>query len=210
MADVVVWAALFPFMSDSSPALGELCSLFPVVHRSSFHTATPDLLQSFLLRSFLLPSYPAAGVETLPSLCFPGEWKCVKTWFDRGALVHGFQSAAQKVLQGKGLQGMKSYMQRQPGPQSSQSRETAPCNSSPAEVLAGSLGSRLDSKLLVENIKKEKGRTHLEMLLPNFTPQETCSSCLVFQKVYFFFPLNRCTNTFCTCAHQSDILSYPH
>lgn len=83
VADVVVWAALYPFMSDSSLALGE--------------------------------------------------WKCVKTWFDRGALMHSFQSAAQKVLQGKGLQGMKSYMQRQPAPQSSQSRETAPRNSSPAE-----------------------------------------------------------------------------
>lgn len=75
-----------------------------------------------------------------PRFAFSGEWKCVKTWFDRGALMHSFQSAAQKVLQGKGLQGMKSYMQRQPAPQSSQSRETAPRNSSPAEVLAGSLG----------------------------------------------------------------------
>uniref|UniRef100_A0A7N6BY45 Methionine--tRNA ligase, cytoplasmic n=1 Tax=Anabas testudineus TaxID=64144 RepID=A0A7N6BY45_ANATE len=36
------------------------------------------------------------------------------------------QSAAQKVLQGKGLQGMKSYMQRQPAPHSNQCRETQP------------------------------------------------------------------------------------
>uniref|UniRef100_A0A7N8Y2T4 Methionine--tRNA ligase, cytoplasmic n=1 Tax=Mastacembelus armatus TaxID=205130 RepID=A0A7N8Y2T4_9TELE len=38
------------------------------------------------------------------------------------------QSAAQKVLQGKGLQGLKSYLQRQPAPQSSQCRDTEPCN----------------------------------------------------------------------------------
>uniref|UniRef100_A0A672G1F4 Methionine--tRNA ligase, cytoplasmic n=1 Tax=Salarias fasciatus TaxID=181472 RepID=A0A672G1F4_SALFA len=57
-----------------------------------------------------------------------------KSWFDRVAAMHSCQSAAQKVLQGKGLQGMKSYMQRQPVPQSSQSRDAQPCNSNPAEV----------------------------------------------------------------------------
>uniref|UniRef100_A0A672FC02 Methionine--tRNA ligase, cytoplasmic n=1 Tax=Salarias fasciatus TaxID=181472 RepID=A0A672FC02_SALFA len=57
----------------------------------------------------------------------------LKSWFDRVAAMHSCQSAAQKVLQGKGLQGMKSYMQRQPVPQSSQSRDAQPCNSNPAE-----------------------------------------------------------------------------
>uniref|UniRef100_A0A671Y614 Methionine--tRNA ligase, cytoplasmic n=1 Tax=Sparus aurata TaxID=8175 RepID=A0A671Y614_SPAAU len=84
VADVVLWAALYPVLSDSSLALGEC--------------------------------------------------KCVKTWFDRGAVMHSFQSAAQKVLQGKGLQGMKSFMQRQPAPRSSQCRDTQQCNSNPAEV----------------------------------------------------------------------------
>ncbi|KAM3620931.1 uncharacterized protein V6R79_003820 [Siganus canaliculatus] len=83
VADVVLWAALYPILSDSSLPLDER--------------------------------------------------KSVKTWFDRGAALPSFQSAAQRVLQGKGLQGMKSYMQRQPAPQSSQSRDTQPCNSSPAE-----------------------------------------------------------------------------
>nr|XP_046239190.1 methionine--tRNA ligase, cytoplasmic isoform X1 [Scatophagus argus] len=83
VADVVLWAALYPILSDSSLTLGEQ--------------------------------------------------KSVKAWFDRGAAMHSFQSAAQKVLQGKGLQGMKSYMQRQPAPQSSQCRATEPCNSNPAE-----------------------------------------------------------------------------
>ncbi|CAJ1050404.1 methionine--tRNA ligase%2C cytoplasmic isoform X1 [Xyrichtys novacula] len=83
VADVVLWAALYPVLSDSSLALDER--------------------------------------------------KCVKTWFDRGAATQSLQSAAQKVLQGKGLQGMKNYMQRQPAPQSSQCRDTQPCNSSPAE-----------------------------------------------------------------------------
>uniref|UniRef100_A0A8C5I1E9 Methionine--tRNA ligase, cytoplasmic n=2 Tax=Gouania willdenowi TaxID=441366 RepID=A0A8C5I1E9_GOUWI len=57
----------------------------------------------------------------------------LKTWFDLVAAMHGCQSTAQKVLQGKGLQGMKSYMQRQPVPQSSQCRDAPPCNSNPAE-----------------------------------------------------------------------------
>ncbi|XP_074525599.1 methionine--tRNA ligase, cytoplasmic isoform X2 [Halichoeres trimaculatus] len=83
VADVVLWAALYPILSDSS----------------------------------------------LPF----GEGNCVKTWFDRGAALHSLQSAAQKVLQGKGLQGMKSYMQKLPAPQSSACRDTQPCNSSPAE-----------------------------------------------------------------------------
>nr|XP_020468619.1 methionine--tRNA ligase, cytoplasmic isoform X2 [Monopterus albus] len=83
VADVVLWAALCPVLSDSSLVLGK--------HKS------------------------------------------VKAWFDHVAAMHSCQSAAQKVLQGKGLQGMKSYMQRQPAPQSSQCRDTQPCNSSPAE-----------------------------------------------------------------------------
>ncbi|XP_076596184.1 methionine--tRNA ligase, cytoplasmic isoform X2 [Chaetodon auriga] len=93
LADVVLWAALYPVLSDSSLALGE--------HKS------------------------------------------VKTWFDRGAVMHSFQSAAQKVLQGKGLEGMKSYMQRQPAPRSSQHRDTEPCNSNPAE---GEEGERVVSE----------------------------------------------------------------
>uniref|UniRef100_A0A8D0A037 Methionine--tRNA ligase, cytoplasmic n=1 Tax=Sander lucioperca TaxID=283035 RepID=A0A8D0A037_SANLU len=66
--------------------------------------------------------------------CPFSERTSVKAWFDRGAVLHSCESAAQKVLQGKGLQGMKSYMQRQPAPQSSQSRDTQPCNSNPAEI----------------------------------------------------------------------------
>ncbi|KAF7664575.1 hypothetical protein LDENG_00169560 [Lucifuga dentata] len=83
VADVVLWAELYPVLSDPSIALDE--------------------------------------------------YKSVKAWFDRVAGMHSFQAEAQKVLQGKGLQGMKSYMQRQPAPQSSQCRETQPCNSSPSE-----------------------------------------------------------------------------
>ncbi|XP_016525580.1 methionine--tRNA ligase, cytoplasmic isoform X1 [Poecilia formosa] len=60
--------------------------------------------------------------------------KSVKAWFDRVAAVRGCQSAAQKVLQGKGLEAMKSYMQKQPAPQS---RDTQPCNGSPAETDEG-------------------------------------------------------------------------
>ncbi|KAF3856552.1 hypothetical protein F7725_017275, partial [Dissostichus mawsoni] len=83
VADVVLWAALYPVLSDASLALGERAS--------------------------------------------------IKAWFDRGAVMHSCQSAAQKVLQGKGLQGMKSYMQRQPAPPSSQCRDSQPCNGNPAE-----------------------------------------------------------------------------
>ncbi|XP_018534426.1 LOW QUALITY PROTEIN: methionine--tRNA ligase, cytoplasmic [Lates calcarifer] len=87
VADVVLWAALYPVLSESSLALGER--------------------------------------------------KSVKSWFDRVAAMHSCQSAAQKVLQGKGLQGMKSYMQRQPAPRSSHCRDTQPCNSNPAECEEG-------------------------------------------------------------------------
>ncbi|XP_037535350.1 methionine--tRNA ligase, cytoplasmic [Nematolebias whitei] len=87
VADVVLWGALHPVLSDSSLALSE-------------HTS-------------------------------------VRAWFDRVAALHSCQSAAQTVLQGKGLQAMKSYMQKQPAPQSSQCRDTQPCNSSPAECEEG-------------------------------------------------------------------------
>ncbi|XP_047438327.1 methionine--tRNA ligase, cytoplasmic isoform X1 [Mugil cephalus] len=83
LADVVLWAALYPVLSEPSLTVGE--------HKS------------------------------------------LKAWFDRVTSVRGCLPAAQKVLQGKGLQGMKSYMQRQPAPQSSQCRDTQPCNSNPAE-----------------------------------------------------------------------------
>uniref|UniRef100_A0A665TKW3 Methionine--tRNA ligase, cytoplasmic n=1 Tax=Echeneis naucrates TaxID=173247 RepID=A0A665TKW3_ECHNA len=61
----------------------------------------------------------------------------VKSWFDRIAAIQSCKSAAQKVMQGKGLQGMKSYLQRQPAPQSSQCSDTQPCNNSPAESEEG-------------------------------------------------------------------------
>ncbi|XP_054641000.1 methionine--tRNA ligase, cytoplasmic isoform X2 [Dunckerocampus dactyliophorus] len=83
VADVVLWAALHPFLSESPLALGE--------HKS------------------------------------------VRVWFDHVATSQSCVSAAQKVLQGKGLQAMKSFMQRQPAPQSSQCKGTQSCNSSPAE-----------------------------------------------------------------------------
>lgn len=59
----------------------------------------------------------------------------MKAWLECGANMSSFQAAAQKVLQGKGLQGMKTYLQRQPTPQSNQCREMQPCTSSPTEVL---------------------------------------------------------------------------
>ncbi|XP_071400643.1 methionine--tRNA ligase, cytoplasmic isoform X2 [Centroberyx affinis] len=93
VADVVLWAALYPVLSDSSLALGD--------------------------------------------------HKLVQAWFDRVAGMQGCQAAAQKVLQGKGLQGMKSYMQRQPAPQSSQCRDTKSCSSSPTE---GEEGERVVSE----------------------------------------------------------------
>ncbi|XP_029682434.1 methionine--tRNA ligase, cytoplasmic isoform X1 [Takifugu rubripes] len=81
VADIVMWAALYPILSGSSTILGE---------RNS-----------------------------------------VKAWFERGAKLQSIQSAAQKVLQGKGLQGMKTFLQRQPNPQS---KEIQTCTSSPAEA----------------------------------------------------------------------------
>ncbi|MEQ2224126.1 Methionine--tRNA ligase, cytoplasmic [Ilyodon furcidens] len=87
VADVVLWGALHPVLSDSSLTLGDN--------------------------------------------------KSAKAWFDRVAAMRGCQSAAQKVLQGKGLEAMKGYMQKQPAPQSNQGRDTQPCNSNPTESEEG-------------------------------------------------------------------------
>ncbi|XP_067360488.1 methionine--tRNA ligase, cytoplasmic isoform X2 [Channa argus] len=87
IADIVLWAALYPVLSDSSSALDDC--------------------------------------------------KSVKAWFDCVTAMHSCQSAANKVLQGKGLQGMKSYMQKQPAPQSNQCRETQPGSSNSAECEEG-------------------------------------------------------------------------
>ncbi|XP_061894086.1 methionine--tRNA ligase, cytoplasmic isoform X1 [Entelurus aequoreus] len=62
-----------------------------------------------------------------------GEHKSVRVWFDRVAASKACLSAAHKVLQGKGLLAMRSFMQRQPAPQSGQCRGTQPCNSKTAE-----------------------------------------------------------------------------
>uniref|UniRef100_A0AAX7SYF6 Methionine--tRNA ligase, cytoplasmic n=1 Tax=Astatotilapia calliptera TaxID=8154 RepID=A0AAX7SYF6_ASTCA len=99
---------------------------------------TPHSLKSFVSFS-IFPErvVPFLSRPTLPALALPsGQYlfssnaicrSSLKAWFDRVAAMNACQSAAQKVLQGKGLQGMKSYMQKQPAPQSSQCRETQPC-----------------------------------------------------------------------------------
>lgn len=83
--------------------------------------------------------YPVLSDSTLPL----GEHKSVKLWFEHVNGMSACQLAAHKVLQGKGLQGMKSYMQRQPAPQSNHSRDTQLSSSSPAE---GDDGERLVSE----------------------------------------------------------------
>lgn len=116
VADIVLWAALYPVLSDSSITLGNLFILFyPNRLTVSFSVAVTNY--------FL----------------FLGEGKSVKAWFERGTNTHSFQAAAQKVLQGKGLQGMKTYLQRQPIPQSTQCKEIQPCTSNPTDVLDRSL-----------------------------------------------------------------------
>lgn len=93
VADIVLWAALYPLFSDS----------------------------------------------TVPT----GEHNAVTLWFNRVNGMSACQSSAENVLQGKGLQGMKSYMQRQPVLQSSHSRDAQPSSSSPAE---GDDGERMVSE----------------------------------------------------------------
>ncbi|KAK7898962.1 hypothetical protein WMY93_019815 [Mugilogobius chulae] len=92
-ADIVLWAALYPLLSDST-------------------------------------------VQT-------GEHKTVTLWFNRVNAMNACQSSAQKVLQGKGLQGMKSYIQKQPAPPSCHSRDVQPSTGSPAE---GDDGERMVSE----------------------------------------------------------------
>ncbi|KAM9408480.1 LOW QUALITY PROTEIN: methionine--tRNA ligase, cytoplasmic [Pholidichthys leucotaenia] len=86
VADVVLWAALYPILDSSLPL---------------------------------------------------GEHKSLRAWFDRVGAMHSCQTAAQKVLQGKGLQGMESYMQSLPAPQSSQCTDTQAWNDNPSEVEEG-------------------------------------------------------------------------
>lgn len=84
VADIVLWAALYPVLSDPSLA-------------------------------------PAAG-----------ELSCVQGWFERVGALQACRAAARKVLQGKGLEALKTYMQRQPAPHS-QRRDTQPSNSPQSE-----------------------------------------------------------------------------
>ncbi|XP_057703251.1 methionine--tRNA ligase, cytoplasmic isoform X2 [Corythoichthys intestinalis] len=77
---------------------------------------------------------PIMSTPTLTS----GEHKSLKVWFDHVASLQSCVSASHKVLQGKGLQAMKSFMQRQPAPQSGQCQSSMlPCNSSSAESEEG-------------------------------------------------------------------------
>lgn len=80
--------------------------------------------------------YPLFSDPTIPT----GEHKAVTQWFNRVNGMNVCQLSAQKVLQGKGLEGMKSYMQRQPAPQC---RDTQPSTSNPAE---GDDGERMFSE----------------------------------------------------------------
>lgn len=124
VADLVLWTALYPVLCDSSITLGKYKSLFLDVFTANFLI--------FIYPNCLTVSFCAAVTN---DFTFVGERKSLKAWFERRANMHSFQAAAQKVLQGKGLQGMKTYLQRQPIPQSNQRREMQPCTSNPTEVL---------------------------------------------------------------------------
>ncbi|XP_077581657.1 methionine--tRNA ligase, cytoplasmic isoform X1 [Stigmatopora nigra] len=74
----------------------------------------------------------------LPILSTPalssGEDQTLKAWFSRVASSPSCVSASHKVLKGKGLQAIKSFMQRQPAPQSVHlPGSTQPSNGSPVE-----------------------------------------------------------------------------
>ncbi|XP_019900678.2 methionine--tRNA ligase, cytoplasmic isoform X3 [Esox lucius] len=90
VADVVLWAALYPILSDHGLVLGD-----------------------------------------------QGK---VQNWFERVGMLAACESAAQEVLQGKGLksEALKAYMQKQPAPPHSQAqkRDNQPCNS-PEQVADG-------------------------------------------------------------------------
>lgn len=164
VADIVLWAALYPVLSDSSISLGKYKNLF---------------LDIFTANLFIL-IYPnrltvSFSATVTNYFTFLGERMSVRAWFERGANMHSFQAAAQKVLQGKGLQGMKGYLQRQPIPQSSQCREMQPCTSNPTEVLDGSLKEILVLK-------------HLQKFMCMISPYRKLTSYALFK---YFFRLKR-------------------
>ncbi|KAK0148214.1 Methionine--tRNA ligase, cytoplasmic [Merluccius polli] len=66
-----------------------------------------------------------------------GESKAVQAWFERLAGEKACQAAAQRVLQGKGLEALKSFMQRQPAPHFSQRRDAQSSNNTSSEVEEG-------------------------------------------------------------------------
>ncbi|KAJ3602201.1 hypothetical protein NHX12_029960 [Muraenolepis orangiensis] len=68
-----------------------------------------------------------------PSLAL-GECKSVQAWFERLAGEKACQAAAQRVLQGKGLEALKSFMQRQPA---GQRRDAQSYGSNPSESEEG-------------------------------------------------------------------------
>ncbi|XP_046870210.1 methionine--tRNA ligase, cytoplasmic isoform X2 [Hypomesus transpacificus] len=84
VADIVLWAALYPVLSEPSLA---------------------QVLQGL---------------------------KSVQGWFERVGALQACKAAARKVLQGRGLEALKGYLQKQPAPQS-QHRDMQPCNSPPEE-----------------------------------------------------------------------------
>lgn len=128
IADVVLWAALYPVLSDPSIPLGKY------KRRFFLDIFTANLFILIYPNCFTVSFFFAAVTNDFTPL---GERKTVKAWFERGAKLRSFQTAAQKVLQGKGLQGMKTYLQKQPIHLSTQCKE--PCTNNPFEVLDRSL-----------------------------------------------------------------------
>ncbi|XP_028854259.1 methionine--tRNA ligase, cytoplasmic isoform X2 [Denticeps clupeoides] len=91
---------------------------------SSFLTSDTVAVEDIVLWAALFPLYLEPSLR-------PAELTSVFTWFERVGALPACQSAAQRVLQGRGQAALKGFLQKQPV--ITLRRDTPPCNQTGAE-----------------------------------------------------------------------------
>lgn len=114
IADIVLWAALYPILSDSSFEAGK-------------RTFTCD----FLALSVVFDVMFGTSENTFSRV---GDLRFVRGWFDGVDVQSACQTAAQKVLHGKSSEALKTFLQKLPATQTQ--RRDGPTSTSAAEVLS--------------------------------------------------------------------------
>lgn len=102
MADIVLWAALYPILSLTALEVGERSSQY--------------LLTSLLQSVFCIPKYLSLFGAFFFFPLLSGELCSVRGWFDRVGQLPACKKAVQKILPGKELDALKNFLQKQPAP----------------------------------------------------------------------------------------------